>query len=388
MTSAYNYTWVYNLAVAKEAKKWWKHGYIEQVQLTAIQQSYQAPFYHPNFTIRILLFIAALFASSGITGFFTLMVADTGRDFISFACIVYGVASFFILEKLFIAKNHFKSGVTEAILYHSCGFVIGGIGGISDFNNVHGILFVCLMVFSFAAFRYLDLLSTMAAILALAGIIFFEFYSLGGIFQQIIPFVFIIVFTPLYFITKSLQKKRELRLWSNNLLIIESISLILIYVAGNYLVVRELSVAMLSLTLQEGEDIPFAFIFYGLTVLIPIAYMYFGIKKKDLVLIRVSLAVIAFSAFTFKYYFSLGHPEITLTIAGIILIGIAIGVMHYLKTPRSGFTRENLLSEKWGSMNVQAFMISQTMGGNQPGVDQSSMPGEGNFGGGGSTNDF
>ena len=287
MTSAYNYTWVYNLAVAKEAKKWWKHGYIEQEQLTAIQQSYQAPFYHPNFTIRILLFIAALFASSGITGFFTLMVADTGRDFISFACIVYGVASFFILEKLFIAKNHFKSGVTEAILYHSCGFVIGGIGGISDFNNVHVILFVCLMVFSFAAFRYLDLLSTMAAILALAGIIFFEFYSLGGIFQQIIPFVFIIVFTPLYFITKSLQKKRELRLWSNNLLIIESISLILIYVAGNYLVVRELSVAMLSLTLQEGEDIPFAFIFYGLTVLIPIAYMYFGIKKKDLVLIRV-----------------------------------------------------------------------------------------------------
>ena len=97
MTSAYNETWVYNLAVAKEAKRWWKHDYIEQEQLAAIHQSYQAPFYHPNFTIRILLFIATLFASSGITGFFALMVADTGRDFISFACIVYGVACFFFL---------------------------------------------------------------------------------------------------------------------------------------------------------------------------------------------------------------------------------------------------------------------------------------------------
>lgn len=388
MTSAYNDIWVYNLAVAKEAKKWWKHGYVEQDQLTAIQHSYQAPFYHPNFTIRILLFIAALFASSGITGFFTLLVADTGRDFISFACIVYGAASFFILEKLFISKNHFKSGVTEAILYHSCGFVIGGIGGLSDFNNVHGILFVCLIVFSFAAFRYLDLLCTIAATLVAAGFLFFEFYSLGGIFQQIIPFVFIIVFTALYFIVKSLQKRGVLKLWYNNLLIVESISLLLIYAGGNYFVVRELSVAMLGLTIQEGKEIPFAFIFYTLTVLIPIAYLYFGVKNKDIVFLRVSLLVVAFSAFTFKYYFSLGHPEITLTIAGIILIGIAIGVMHHLKTPRYGFTRENLLSEKWGSMNVQAFMISQTMGGNQPGVDQSSMPGGGSFSGGGSTNDF
>ena len=105
-------------------------------------------------------------------------------------------------------------------------------------------------------------------------------------------------------------------------------------------------------------------------------------------MLRVSLIVIAFSAFTFKYYFSLGHPEITLTLAGIVLIAVAIWVMRYLRKPRNGFTRENLLSEKWGSMNVQAFMISQTMGGNQPTVDQSAMPGGGSFGGGGSTNDF
>ena len=129
-------------------------------------------------------------------------------------------------------------------------------------------------------------------------------------------------------------------------------------------------------------------IFYTLTILIPIAYLYFGIKNKNIVLLRVSLIVIAFSAFTFKYYFSLGHPEITLTLAGIMLIGISIAVMRYLKTMRNGFTRENLLSERWSSMNAEAFLISQTMGGNQVSAEQASMPGGGNFGGGGASSDF
>ena len=387
MSSAYHETWVYNLAVIKEAKNWCKHGFIEKDQLSVIQQAYTVPFYHPNFIIRILLFVATLFALSGATGFFTLIFVDTGKEFISLACMGYGIGSFLVLEKLFIDKNHYKSGVTEAILYHACGFTIGGIGGVSDFNE-HVMLWTCLAVLSFAAFRYLDLLCTVGATLVLAGILFYEFYSMGGIFQQIIPFVFLIGFTPIYFLIRRLKKEDRLKLWSTNLLIIESISLLLIYLAGNYLVVRELSINLMELELQEGQDIPFAFIFYALTILIPIAYLYFGIKNKDIVLLRVSLIVIAFSAFTFKYYFSLGHPEITLTLAGIMLIGISITVMRYLKTMRNGFTRENLLSERWSSMNAEAFLISQTMGGNQVSAEQASMPGGGNFGGGGASSDF
>ncbi len=387
MSSAYNETWVYNLAVIKEAKKWCKHGFIETEQLTNIQQAYTVPFYHPNFTIRILLFIATLLASSGVTGFFALIIADAGKNPISFAYIFYGVASFFVLEKFFIANNHFKSGVTEAILYHSCGFVIGGIAGLNEFNE-HIILWSCFLVFSFAAFRYLDLLCTIVSIGSFGSILFYEFYSLGGIFQQIIPFVFILTFTPLYFFIKTLQQNNNLKLWRNNLLIIESVSLLLIYAAGNYFVVRELSVSLMDLTITEGSDIPFAFIFYAFTVSIPIAYLYFGIRKKDVAMLRVSLIVIAFSTFTFKYYFSLGHPEITLTLAGIILIAMSIGVMRYLKTMRNGFTRDNLLSERWGNMNVEAFIISQTMGGNQSAVAQPDMPGGGHFGGGGASSNF
>jgi hypothetical protein len=384
--SAYNETWLCNLMAIKETKRWLKQNLIGQEQFAAISAAYPSSFYHPNFIIRILLFLATLLALAGISGFLALFFIDgASKEVLSLAAFVYGVASFFVLEKAFIQNGkHYKSGVTEAVLYHAVGFTIAGA---SDFNE-HVILWTCLFVFSFAAIRYLDLICTPAAVASFAGILFYECYDLGGIFQQIIPFAFILVFTPVYVLAKRLKTKDRFEVWGNNLLIIESLSLLLIYAGGNYLVVRELSVSMMGLEIREGSDIPFAFIFYALTVLVPVAYLYFGIKRKDVVLLRVSLIVIAFSAFTFKYYFSLGHPEITLTIAGLVLLAVSISLLNYLKIMRHGFTRENLLTEKWGNMNVEAFVISQTMGGNQVNANSGSSPGGGDSGGGGASSSF
>ena len=388
MTSAYNNQFVYNLAVIKDAKRWAKHGFIEYDLLAAISEEYKTPFYHPNLIIRILLFIATLLAISGVTGLLGLSITSAGVTAISIACIAYGIGSFFALEKMFIGKNHFKSGVTEAVMYHACGFTIGGVAGLTDFNSTQLILIMCLLVFSFAAWRYLDLLTTALAVLSFAGILFYNFYEAGGILQQVIPFVFIIAFGLLYFLIKKFKNNPDYKLWTNNLLVVESISLLFVYASGNYLVVRELSVNLMDLSLEEGADIPFAYIFYFFTVIIPVAYLYFGIKNKDLVLLRVSLLVFAFSVFTFKYYYSLGHTEITLTLAGVALISMTILLMRYLKINRAGFTSENILSHRWADMNVEAFVISQTMGGNVSESSSKDFGGGGNSGGGGASTGF
>lgn len=387
MKSAYNETGLYNLAVLKESKRWLKQGLIENEQFRKIGEAYKSPFYHPNFLIRILLFVATLLALSGVTGLFTLFLLELGESTLSAGCIFYGIASFVTLENAFIKSNHYKSGVTEALLYHACGFTIGGIMGIFDFNEHVG-LFTCFIVLSFAAIRYLDLVCTILAVCSFAGILFYEFYNVGGIFQQIIPFVFIASFIPVCLFSRKLKKQERYKFFVNNLLIVESLSLLLIYAAGNYLVVRELSIGLMGLTLEQGDDIPFAFLFYILTVFIPAGYLYFGIKNKDVVLLRVSLFVLAFSVFTFKYYFSLGHPEITLTIAGLLLLAISIILLNYLKMMRSGFTRENILTEKWGNVNAEAFIISQTMGGNQATANDSFKGGGGSFGGGGASGGY
>lgn len=388
MKSAYNPEWIYNLAVIKETKRWWKHDFISEDQFKKISSNYKVDFYHPNVMIRILLFVAALLALGGVSGFFFLIFADAGETILSVMCVAYGLGSFLVLEKFFIENKHFKSGVTEAVLYHACGFVIGGVAALTDMNSVALILIVAIAMLSFAAVRYLDLICTLCATLTFAGLIFYICFNAGDIVKQIIPFVIIIIFSIVYWYMRTLKQRKDLRIWTNNLVVLESLSLLLIYLGGNYLVVRELSVSLMDMNVPEGGDIPFAFLFYFLTVAIPVAYLYFGIRSKNVVLLRVSLVVIAFSAFTFKYYFSLGHPEITLTAAGAVLLSISLALMNYLKVNRGGFTRENLLSEKWSHMNVEAFVISQTTGGNQINRTDSFKGGGGSFGGGGATGDF
>src|SRR5258705_9630881 len=164
MNSAYNSQFVYHLAVIKETKRWAKHNFITTDQFAKIREEYKAPFYHPNLIIRMLLFVATLFALSGMSGILGLMFAQAGKTFIYFGCIGYGVGSFIALEKMFIANNHFKSGVTEAMMYHACAFIIAGVAGLADFNSPQLLMCSCLVVFSFAAFRYLDLFTTVAAV--------------------------------------------------------------------------------------------------------------------------------------------------------------------------------------------------------------------------------
>lgn len=388
MKPAYSIDSIFKLLVIKEAKRWAKHEFIAQEQFANISEAYKTPLYHPNIMIRLLLFVATLVALSGITGILILFFASAGEHFMNFASVVYGIASFVVLEKMFIAKHHYKSGVTEAVLYHACGFVILGVAAINGFHSAQLILFTCLIVFSFAAWRYLDLITTVAAIASLAGIIFYNCFDAGGIFKQIIPFVFIVTFSLIYFQVRRIKSGRRSKLWGNNLLVIEVIALLLIYVSGNYLVVRELSVGLMNVSLAEGEDITFALFFYAFTLLVPVIYLAFGIRRKDMILLRVSLVLLAFAVFTFKYYFSLGHTEITLMIAGLVLIAAAVGLMRFLSTLRNGFTGENILSSKWSSLNAEAFIISQTMGGNQAPKDIRTEGGGGSFGGGGSTEGF
>ena len=99
--------------------------------------------------------------------------------------------------------------------------------------------------------------------------------------------------------------------------------------------------------------------------------------------------VFACAAFTFKYYFSTGHPEISLTIAGAVLLVISIGLMKFLKSPQNGFTRELILKNSLANTNLEALIINNAMSVNAP-VDtvNSHLGNGGDFGGGGASGDF
>lgn len=388
MKSAYREKDLYNLAVLKESRRWRKQDLISSQQMEAIREAHKCYFYHPNIAVRILLFLAGLIALSGVSTLIFTFGGGMGSMGLWIPSGIAAIVFIIALEKGFIGgSNHYKSGITEAILYLACGYTICAIAGPIQFNE-HVTLLVCLIVLTGAAVRYLDLICTSLSVGALAGLLFFECYNLDGVFRQTIPFAFIIVFAIVYFLTKRFQKQARLEIWTNNLLVVESLSLLFIYAGGNYLVVRELSINLMGMSLTEGQDIPFAFVFYGLTVLIPLFYLYVAIRKKNVVLLRVGLVVLAVSAVTFNYYYGLERHEITLTIAGLALLVAALILFSYLKEMRGGFTREKLMGENWANANVAAFVVSQTLGGNQVRADESFKGGGGEFGGGGASGSF
>jgi hypothetical protein len=387
--SAYNELWVNSLHIIKEAKLWLKHGFINPAQFDAISESYRTPLFHPNIAIRVLLFIATLIATSGISGLVMLLFSDAGETAISMVCILFGVGAFIILEKYFIGNKHYKSGVTEGVAYMACGFIIVDVGIMTDFDQVLLIQLITLIVFGFAAFRYLDLLLTFAFMVIFSWTIFYHLYEAEGIFRNTIPFFFIITFSGFYFSIRKLMKRSHLKLWRPNLLMLEVCSLLLIYAGGNYLVVRELTVNLMSMSLEPEQDIPFAWLFYFLTLSIPLLYLTAGIKSKNIGLIRVGLVTLGFSVYTFKHYFLPDYTEVFLMTIGGLLVMVAIVFMRHLKELKHGFTSENILSSTWADLNVEAVIISQTVGGNQPDkMEVKKTGGGGSTGGGGASTSF
>jgi uncharacterized membrane protein YgcG len=388
MKTVYDTTELFNLHVVKEARHWCSEGFITKENLAAIQSKYPSKLYHPNLAIRILLFVATFIAVCGAAGLVFIMLDGNSQAGVGVFMIVFGVGSFFLAEKVFIEKNnHFRSGVAEAVAYSACGFLIFGIGLLTD-ENEHVLLITGVAVLAYMSIRFLDLLCHIFCIATLGGLIFYECYQLGGIFQQIIPFVIIVSFSAIYWLARRLRKNEASWVWDDNLRLTEFLSLLIIYAGGNYLVVRECSIEMLDLHLEPGQDIPLAFFFYAFTAISPLVLLYRGVMVRSIGLIRIGVVTLALSILTFRYYFSITPPEVALTVAGLIVLGVAAWLFNYLKIDRFGFTREKLLSRQWVSNEVTAFAVSQTMGGNVTKPDESFKGGGGSFGGGGASGDF
>lgn len=280
-------------------------------------------------------------------------------------------------------KKHFKSGVVEAGYYLGLSFVYFGLFFDSDF----GLYFYAVSVFIFLlvpTIRYLDILTCIASIIAFAFLLFLTF----DFILALIPFVMMISFALIFLGSQKLQNRKQSMIWEDHFIVLDTLCLLFVYVAGNYFVVRELSINMMGIKLDAGQDIPFAFLFYGFTFLIPIGYLVWGVLRKSLIFIRVSLLTLVITVITIKYYYLLDNHEVIITVAGAVMVLISLLILHYLKITRNGFTRNKILTSKWENSNLTAFIVSQSLELPQF-SDAKDFEGKGGgFGGGGATGEF
>jgi len=387
MISAYKKIDIDKLELFETAKTLKKEGFID-ANAALLELEVASVLYHPGWIMRILLFITGYIGLSGVTGMALLMLQDLPEDAWKTMLIIVGGIGVLINELLLVrGLQHFKSGLTEVVLYNSVGMIAGGFVLNFQHSEVLAALFVVLTCL-LAAIRYLDKTTTMAAAVAFAFFLFFLFFKIGGVAEKMIPFVIVIAFGAWYFISVNLEKREKFALWLDQIHVLQVVSLILAYLGANYFVVRELGQEMLGMHIEPGKDIAFAWFFYLTTVLIPLVYLYFGVKNRNRILLWVGLVILGFSVFTFKYYYSSGHPEITVTLAGAILLAVSVYLLNKLKKPINGITRERLGVSDLDSLTAEGIFISQTVGGITTGQQEGELFQGGDFGGGGASGNF
>jgi hypothetical protein len=378
---AYNTTGLRNLLIQDQAIEAFENGYLTKEELVNIQTAYPGSFYMPNAFIRIGLFILTYIIMSFTSGIFALMFLSGSDKVIGGLAIFLGSLAYAALEFMVQNKNHFRSGVDDALLLISGGFLFGGISYISNAGAVAN----CCMIFTIAtylALRFADRLITIVAFVSLLGIFFYSFINSEGMAKAMLPFILMGVSFISYFVSRKLNKVVALQYYVGCLQVLTITSLLSFYCSCNYYVVNELSKS--AYNLPENKSVPFGWLFWIFTIIVPLFYLARGIQKKDSILIRTGLILVAGIVFTIRYYYSVAPIEIMMILGGMVLILISYSLIRYLKEPKYGFTyKPNNTADK---LQLEALLIAQTFAKQQQ-ADTTTFGG-GGFGGGGASGEF
>jgi hypothetical protein len=387
---AYNSQSLDNLYVQEQAETAKVANCITDEEHRAILTAYPVDLYSPNPYMRIGIFILTTIILLFSFGLFSLLLNAGGDTAMGVLCFIFGAGAYALAEYMVREKKHFKSGADAALIWAAGTSLLCALGVATDFDAPVWVwCFAALMLAIYFVLRFADVSMSIVTHLSFLGMIFSACESIGDIAKLITPFMVILASAGVYFLSIKLIAIHTYRHYKKCLQMLQVCALITLYLGGNYFVVREVSVEMFHLDLQPGQDIPGGWIFWILTVIVPLIYIYAGIRKKDRILICVGLLLIAGIVYTIRYYHSVAPLEVAMTLGGLAMIGIAYTLIRYLKTPRHGFT-EASSDERHAmeALQIESLIIAQTMShAATPQPDQLEFGG-GSGGGGGASGDY
>ncbi len=385
---AYNDDWLNNRLVREQADEAVTRQCITDEEKGRVYAAYPVGFYHPNFFVRTGLFILTAIIVQFTLGLFTLLIFTASHaDGFGGLLIFWGLLIYGGLE-LMVKKHHFKSGVDDALLWM---FAVGLVAGINLVTNVPALAnAIIIFVLAGGLFaRFCNAIMAAIAGIALLAIVFFSLVQLGALAKAIAPFVIMMVAMLLYLFIQRQLKNSRWKHYNKGWLLASVTALVALYAAGNYYVVREASAAMFHLDLQEGQSIPFAWLFWLFTVAIPVVYIIQGIRLKDAVLLRTGLLLVGAVVFTVRYYYHFMPVETAMVIGGLLFIGTAYGLIKYLKEPKYGFThKEQDDSFFMDKLQIESLVIVQTFSSPHLPADTGTQFGGGTGEGGGASGTY
>lgn len=386
MTKAYNETWVDNIENQAIVNNWESRNMLSAEQATAARKLFPVPFYDPNVFLKVGLFIFTYIVISSSFGFISVFIFfdifDSPAGF-AMVSLGYAAALGLMLEFLIKTKLLYRSGTDSALLYAMLGAIFSFAFGITSFELPAWLYcLIAVLILTPAMFRYGD---PLVAVGILANLLAASYILLAKTptGRALLPFVMMAISAVIYFLIEFWKRRDKTTYYADCQNIIKTISLLTLYLAGNYYIVREGNALVNDL--GTSTQIDFAFLFYIFTVATPLVYIYVGLSKHDRYFTIVGLGATAISVLTFLHYFSTIPGEWESTIIGAILTITSILLIRYLKTSRLGITSEPDKDEN--PAKLEALLVTQLVQNatNQP---DGLQFGEGDFGGGGASSEY
>lgn len=332
---AYNKSELENYFLTEEAKKLYQKKFLSKGQLQNISAQLIQLKSNSNIFFRIGFFLLGNFLFSSVISAFAVILLQMISDQYQIIFFLYAVVAYIGLEVL-VRMKFFRHGLDDAFLLSAQFSFLIGIGILTE--AVLPVLIAMLVLGVFFTIRFINTISALLAFIGLVGIFFNLIVEHDVMPKFYLSFVGLILAILVYFFVVQLSKNQNYYPYFKTLDTVRVASLLLGYLSMNYLVVRELTESLMNLEITNKSDVPLAFVFYGLTFLIPLFYFFLGIKWKDKLVLYTGLATLAFGFFSIRHYYYFFQIEYVMVISGILLFGLAYLIIQQLKNKTEGVT--------------------------------------------------
>jgi hypothetical protein len=378
-----------NIGLVEQTKRLQKANFIGQEQLQMAIKDLPVLKSQHNILIRLGFFLLGLFLYGSICSVICLFGLEAIDQHLAVLVYIFAIVGFVGAE--FLAhKHYFGFGLDDAFILGAQVILATAIGVSTDGSAILPILIVVTIVSFLMYLRYLHLVSALIFCLGLAGTLGYVMveYIVGG--KAILPFVMMLLAIGLFYGCRRLLSSLTVSFYHKGILLIKSFSLILFYLSGNYLVVRELSYALSGIYSDIHPEIPFAFFFWLFSFIVPVVYLFFALRNKDRILLWIGFLSFCFSIYTFKYYYDSVSTATVLTFMGLLLFALTYWLIKKIKDNNKGVTfQPDRLDHGYNFLNAEALIVAAVFGMKTEIQPADPMEfGGGGFSGGGSEGSF
>jgi len=390
------------VAVVEEARRWEEAGLVSPAQAAAVRERYRPELVRVNLFIRILL---TVFTAVGAVALVALpaVILKVEEFGITLLFLIFAPTCAWVADRLLIhGRRLYRCGAEEVLLMLAVGFLALAVAipthdwgrGAEQLGwlSAHGIVMAGAAIL---AVRYGYALAALGAMFALAG----RPFHLADVLHWHEPnlpriLLFLLLSAAGIWAHRRLARRESLPrgyVWC--LETVRLAALAGIYLDVNLFAHRLLWKDWLGWT-PAAESVSWSDPFCAvLTTLLPATALVLGIVRRDRALLWYAVFAGTASILTLKYFLHLGYLAEEVTAAGLVLAGLAFGLLRWLRTGsdrrRGAFTSDPLLEPRLYGLDAEALAAMQPLAPTpRTPAAEGFRPGGGCFGGGGATGGY